>query len=303
MLKGVTKGGKKKPPRIVLYGEKKIGKSTFAADGPDPIFVTTEDGVDNISVDQYPVPESWKEFVCNVQDVANATHQYRTLVVDTLGGAVDLAAAHVCATQFKGAWGEKGFMGFARGWASTSEEMRPLLPLLDKCRARGMTVLLLAHTGIVSVKNPVDGDYTKFQPDLDKRVWSRFAAWADVIVRADYEHCVVEIDGKKKAVGSTTRVLRTSGGIAEDAGCRVGYALPEELPLSWSAFAAALGRDNGTADEARRLIALFGADEERRALDYLRVTAVEEIEKAPEQKVNQLINALRRKEQANAPSR
>jgi hypothetical protein len=293
MLKGVVRGTKK-PPRIVLYGPPKIGKSTLGSEADKPIFVTTEDGVDNLPVDQFPRADSWETFLANVAQVANDQHEYKTLVIDTINGAVaDLAAQSVCAKQFKGDWGPKGFAQFGQGWAATSEEVKKLLPLLDACRARGMTVLMLAHTGVTNVKNPVEGDFSKYQPDLDRRVWARFAAWADIIIRADFEYSVVEKGGKRVSIGTNTRILYCTGSQAEDAGCRVGYDLPETLPLSWSALSAALGQDNGTAKQIKELWGLMPKDEALKALKFLGLQSIDEIEKAASQKAKQILNRLR----------
>lgn len=296
MLKGITKGGTKKPPRIVLYGEKKIGKSSFGSEAPKPIFVTTEDGVDNIDVDQYPVPKSWEGLLANISAIAEGSHDYKTMVIDTLGGAVDLAALYVCTTQFGGDFGAKGFGSFAKGWAATSEEMRRLLPTLDTCRNKGMTVLLLAHTGIQNVKNPIDGDYQKFSPDMDKRIWSRFAAWSDIILRADYEHSITEKEGSKKVVSTDTRIIYAAGSMAADAGTRVGYDLPESFPLSWQSFASALGKPNGIEEELKSRWDVLTGDEQKKTLNYLAIKSLDELNQAQSQKVKIIINKLKNKE-------
>lgn len=36
------------PPRILVYGIEGVGKSTFAARFPKPVFIQTEDGLDNM---------------------------------------------------------------------------------------------------------------------------------------------------------------------------------------------------------------------------------------------------------------
>ena len=39
-----------KPPRILVYGVHGVGKTTFAAGAPDPVFVVTEDGLGTLAV-------------------------------------------------------------------------------------------------------------------------------------------------------------------------------------------------------------------------------------------------------------
>ena len=42
-----------KPPRIVIYGVPGIGKTSLAAEFPDPIFVQTEEGTGNLELTSF----------------------------------------------------------------------------------------------------------------------------------------------------------------------------------------------------------------------------------------------------------
>lgn len=296
-MKRIVIGGKKLPPRIVFYGPPKVGKSTFASESPAPVFVGTEDGVDNIPVPQYPRATSWPELLENVREIANEKHEYKSIVIDTLNGAAELASQHVCQKVFAGDWGPKGFASFGQGWAATSEEMRQLQSILDACRARGMYVILLAHTGLTTVRNPIQGEYSKFAPDVDRRVWARFQGWADMILRADFDYTVItRREGTKgQAIGTSQRVIFAVGSAAEDAGCRVGYELPEKLPLSWEAFQLALGGTASLADEARTLWPALTSEEQSKALGFLGIASINDIGKAQAQKLAQIVNRLREK--------
>jgi hypothetical protein len=296
-MQGVTRGTQH-PPRVVLYGPPKIGKSSFGAEAPSPIFLPTEDGIDGIEVDRFPRPTTWTDFLSCLERVASEEHEYQTLVIDTINGAAELAAAEVCRQRFGGDWGPKGYLSFQQGPVATSEEVRRLLPLLDQCRSRGLLVLLLAHTGTTRVPNPLDADYSKWVPDLDRRIWARLAAWADVIGRAEYQHTLRGADGKApklgeraKAIGTTVRVLRFAGSAAEDVGTRVGFDLPPEMPLSWTDFAAALGKaDDGIAAEVRELWGLLTPDQAKSSLEWL---GVKDLARASAPKLRQLLNRLR----------
>lgn len=293
---------KKQPARIVLYGPPKIGKSTLGSHAPAPIYLCAEDGVDNIPVakidrgDGKHVPETWNQLLTMAQAVANEEHPYKTFVVDTLNAAVGKAARYVCDTYYGGQWvstkGGRSFSDFAQGWSATAEEIRRLLIACDAIRTRGMTVLLLAHTGVANIKNPVEGDYQKYQADMDKRVWGVISGWADVILRADFEYIVSQKgQGPGRAIGSSTRILKTTGSAAEDAGCRVGYELPTDpIPMSWAELERHLGSDPETLAEAQRLWEVLTPEESARTMAWL---GVQTLADAQLTKLRELVNRLR----------
>jgi hypothetical protein len=298
-LEGIVKG-ERKPPRLTLYGAPKVGKSTFAGDSPNPVFVTTEDGVDNLPVAQFPAAKNWKELLDRVRQVATQPHDHKTIVIDTLNGAVELAAQHVCDKMYGGQWtakgGNGGFLAWGQGWRATSEEVRALLAALDDCRTKGMMVVLLAHTGLQTVKHPSEGDYSKFAPDIEKPVWARIAKWCDIIMRADYETTVLRQDrGKAKVISSSTRYVTTEGSNAMDAGCRVGYELPARFPLMWGDFDAAMGKENVTQKEIGELWGILNEDERKKTIAWL---GVDKIEDAPLTKARQLLDRLKAKKAA-----
>lgn len=294
----------KQPPRIVIYGPPKIGKSALGSHAPAPIYLCAEDGVDNIPVpkidrgDGKHVPETWSQLLAMAQAVATEEHPYKTFVIDTLNAAVGTAAQHVCDAFYGGRWvaekGVRSFNDYAQGWQATAEEIRKLLVACDAIRARGMTVLMLAHTGVANVKNPVEGDFQKYQADMDKRVWAVVSGWADVILRADFEYFVKSAAGDKRpgrAVGDSTRVLRTTGSAAEDAGCRVGYELPTDpIPMSWAELERHLGSDPETLAEVQRLWEVLSAEESAKAMAWL---GVQTLADAQLTKLRELLNRLR----------
>ncbi|RYZ41299.1 MAG: hypothetical protein EOO72_07980, partial [Myxococcaceae bacterium] len=89
-LDALVRGKRAAPLRVVLYGVEGIGKSTFGASAPAPIFLGAEDGTDHLDVTRFPSPESWQEVLDAVRVLTTEQHDYRTLVVDTLDWAEPL---------------------------------------------------------------------------------------------------------------------------------------------------------------------------------------------------------------------
>ena len=82
-LKSIKKNTELLPPRIMLYGPHGLGKTTFGAGAPNPIFILTEDGLGQIEADHFPLATTFTQ----VQEaLASLTgdHDFQTVVIDSL---------------------------------------------------------------------------------------------------------------------------------------------------------------------------------------------------------------------------
>ena len=69
-----------------------------------------------LPVDRFEKATTWQQVVDNLTQVATEEHDRKTVVLDTLGGAAELAAQHICATLFAGDWGPRASRHSGRGW-------------------------------------------------------------------------------------------------------------------------------------------------------------------------------------------
>lgn len=87
------------PPRVVIHGAQKIGKSTFAANAFKPIFLPLEDGLSGLEVDAFnggsPL-RSYDEVDQALVSLYKEPHEYGTVVVDSTDWLEPLIWAHVC---------------------------------------------------------------------------------------------------------------------------------------------------------------------------------------------------------------
>ncbi len=56
-IESVRTGRIEKPIRVLMYGTDGVGKTTFAADAPGPVFLAAEDGTAQLDVARFPEPE------------------------------------------------------------------------------------------------------------------------------------------------------------------------------------------------------------------------------------------------------
>jgi hypothetical protein len=70
-LSNIITGIRPEPFRLLIHGSEGVGKSTFAANAPDPIFLQTEDGLGQIDVPRFPLAESFDSVVDNLNALIN----------------------------------------------------------------------------------------------------------------------------------------------------------------------------------------------------------------------------------------
>lgn len=76
----ITKGKIDRAQKVVIYGSEGIGKSSLAAEFPDPLFIDTEGGTAHMDVRRIEKPQSWEEMLSVVKEVAAAKNVCKTLV-------------------------------------------------------------------------------------------------------------------------------------------------------------------------------------------------------------------------------
>ena len=220
----------------MIYGIHGVGKSTWAASAPDAVFVPTEEGLNDIGCERFPVAKSYDEVVGRLQQLGESDHAFSTLVIDSLDWLEQLIWQKVCA--------DKGVdsiqdIGYGKGYASAVDVWKQFLACLDYLRDhREMSVVLVAHARIERYENPETDGYDRYSPKLDKRASGVIAEWCDEVFFATYKvYTRVHEDGAKKitkAVGGDERVLRCTEKPFAVAKNRL--RMPDEIEMSFPAY-------------------------------------------------------------------
>ena len=237
-LKSISRNDNTAPPRLMVYGVEGIGKSTFAAGAPDPIFILTEDGLGSLDVEHFPIATS----LDNVMDAIGALyaedHPYKTVVLDSLDWLEAIIHREMEAKH------DAKDLAYGKGAMIAAQQWRDVLDGLNALRNdKQMTVILLAHNIIKRFDSPEVEPFDRYQPKLQERSNAVVREWADAVMFANYKTIVKKDDvGFNKTVArgisSGERMLFTTERPAYMAKNR--YNLPDSIPLTWDAFANAI---------------------------------------------------------------
>lgn len=256
-----------KPPRILIYGPQKIGKSSFGALANRPVFLQTEDGLDAINVDSFPLTKlvengggGFKELMKNLESLAMEEHNFKTLVVDSLDWMEPLVWEQVCKEHNVKSI-EEVLKGFGKGYIQALDVWREYLTILDYLRnEKGMTIIQIAHAQIRKFENPETDIYDRYEIKLQKAAAALMMEHSDIILFANYfvgvkkEEKSMSKEGRKRAVGTGERILYTEERPSFMAGNR--YGLAAEIPFDkngeyWSEIASKVPFFNQTEGEVK----------------------------------------------------
>ena len=225
-------------PRVVVYGVDGIGKSTFAAGAPNPIFIFTEDSIGTLDVPHFPIAKTPSDVEQALGALYSEKHNYQTVVLDTADWCEALIDADIQATH------DAKELAYGKGTVKLAERWRALLAGFEALRNdRGMCVIILAHCEIKRFDSPETEPYDRYQLKLSGRSGDVLREWSDAVLFANYRVAIKKTEigfDKKVSRGFSTgeRLLYTNDRPAYRAKNR--YSLPDELPLSWDALAGAI---------------------------------------------------------------
>ena len=235
-LKSIKKNTELLPPRIMLYGPHGLGKTTFGAGAPNPIFILTEDGLGQIEADHFPLATTFSQ----VQEaLASLTgdHDFQTVVIDSLDWLDNLVWEEIN-TKY-----DAKDLAYGKGAVIAADYWRKVLDTLNVLRSKGMALILLAHCEIKRFDSPEVEPYERYQPKLQARSSALVQEWCDMVLFTNYKTLVKTTDvgfNNKVTRGTSTgeRIMHTNERPAYLAKNR--YNLPDQLPLDWTTLADAI---------------------------------------------------------------
>ncbi len=240
----ITRGIQNKPIKAVVYGPEGVGKTTFASQFPDPLFVDIEGSTTRMDVARTDTPTSLAMLLGILTEIRDHNPGCKTVVIDTADWAERLCFKTVL-DKYKKTGIEE--FGYGRGYTYVYEEFGGILNLLNDIADRGVNVVLTAHAAIRKFEQPDEmGSYDRWEMKMINspkcNVCAMIKEWADLVLFANYKTTVISVDkeGKKNKARGGQRVMYTTHDPCWDAKNRFGLA--PELPFDFAQIAHIFGQ-------------------------------------------------------------
>lgn len=246
-LKSVSRTRRLQAPKIVLAGEHKIGKSTFAAQAPSPIAICTEDGLTGIDASAFPLCKTLADVYEAIGTLLNEPHDFASVFLDSLDWTEPLLHEHVCQLN---KWDNIEAPGYGKGYVAAAAEWKNLLDGFEALRReRGMAVILISHVKQKRIESPTHEGYDAWVLKVHDRASALCLEWADIVGFAAHRIALKKTDAgfnkkETKALKTGERLLYLEAHPAYPSGTRFGL---KDCELNWDAFASQLATEAAQA--------------------------------------------------------
>jgi len=157
---------------FLIYGEKKIGKTSFCSHFEDALFLLFEPGAKSLDIYGMDMP-SWNH--CKKADklLQDNPDKFKTVIVDTGYIAYDMCQKYILE--------ENGLTDMPEDYGNTWTKIKSEFNTVQNSLARNRGFVAICHDKIAEVTTKSGTKFNICIPDLSKQASGHFAANADII--------------------------------------------------------------------------------------------------------------------------
>lgn len=244
------------PPRILIYGPPKLGKTTLANEFPEPVFLQTEAGENSTDeITTFGELTTYESVIEALAALYIEDHTFKTVCIDSLDKLEPKLWAATCAANNDVKSIEEIGGGYGKGYLAADEFWRDYIAGCNALRIdRGMTIVNIAHSEVTRFDDPRTASYSMFGIRLHKRAVALIQDEMDLILFLNQEPLIVKEakgafgkEGRKHAEGGVQRWMNVEGRPNMVAGNR--FNMPAKIPFirgkGYSALAKYFPHVNG----------------------------------------------------------
>lgn len=193
---------------MLIFGEKKIGKTTLAAMFPDAMFLFFEPGGRGLRVYGSAI-DTWEDARAALKALKK-NEKFQTIVVDTADLAYKLAESWVCKDM---GIDDPGDAAYGKGWRAVRKEFERWITGLALC---GKGLIVISHASAQEVEQADGESMSRVSPTMSKQAREIIDGMVDIWAYYGYEGrrrvLVIEGDDHVSAGHRLTERFRTKDG-------------------------------------------------------------------------------------------
>ena len=246
-MDSIIKGVETVPLVTIIHGKEAVGKTFMACQSDSPIMLDLEHGAE-IHANQ-KIPLYGKDIVFDdcieALRLIYAQHKkmgVKTVIVDSFDWVQKLIHIEVCKQKNVETIDE---LKWGAGYQLSASLAQDFINGLDSLRQLGLEIIIICHTAIIKVDEPIHDLYEVYDLKLDRLIRNTIKEWATIIAFCEFDqktHLKGERFGQKvyKAVSTGDRIMHTVPQAGFVAKSRI--PIPSPLPLDWKVFKSEISK-------------------------------------------------------------
>lgn len=241
-------------PFMVIYGPSGTGKTTFASNAPESMFLQTEEGGGELTINTLKdgIFQSYEEFLAALRHIYADPKGIKTVVIDSIDHLEPLVWKAACV---KKGWESIESVGYGKGYIEVDSYWHKILGALNKLRTdKNMNIVCIAHDQIRVVNDPLVDPYDAHELKLHKRAVALWKESCDMIGLLRMTVMKDKETGKGKGGTQPTLFVRPRAGItAKTRYTKMPSMIPINLDTGWDDVAKYIPALNKKIDKVADL--------------------------------------------------